>query len=145
MTVAQACEQLMAIEADKKAGVTTPESLVVGVARLGRDDQQIVFGSCSELAKVDLGGPLHSMVVCAPELHPCENEFSEYFKIRGMASAKSEVLDSARWTQAPSLSALQPRDNHVDHAASGRFALACLMLALVVLKNFHSFRKPLWR
>jgi len=77
MTVAQALEQLMEIEEDRQQGVAAPSTQVVGVARLGREDQAIAFGPCSELRELDLGGPLHSLVVPAEELHELEREFLE--------------------------------------------------------------------
>lgn len=86
MTVAQALTQLMAIEEDKKEGVCAPSTDVVGVARLGRDDQAVVFGACSDLVEHDLGGPLHSLVIPAEELHEMEREFLEFHKI-GAGSA----------------------------------------------------------
>jgi len=75
MTVAQALEQLMEAEEDRQQGLAAPTSPVVGVARLGREDQAIVFGPCSEVREADLGGPLHSLVVPAEELHELEQEF----------------------------------------------------------------------
>lgn len=91
MTVAQGLEQLVAIEQEKKQGIVAADSLVVGVARLGREDQQILFGKCAEMVHADLGGPLHSMVVCAPELHELEREYLEFFSLPPSAEAKAEA------------------------------------------------------
>lgn len=77
MTVAQALSQLMVVEEDRREGLAATDSLVVGVARLGRQDQAITFGPCSEVCKADLGGPLHSLVVPAEQLHELEREFLE--------------------------------------------------------------------
>jgi len=77
MTVAQALEQLTEIEQERQQGIAAADTEVVGVARLGREDQAIVFGPCSEVLKADLGGPLHSLVVPAAELHELEREFLE--------------------------------------------------------------------
>lgn len=87
MTVAQALEQLMEIEKERQEGICTPSALVVGVARLGKDDQQIAFGTCEEVAKVDLGGPLHSLVMCAGELHELELEFLEFHRVGATSTA----------------------------------------------------------
>jgi len=86
MTVAQALEQLLEIEKTKQQGVCDEGSLAVGVARLGRLDQAIVFGTCAEVMAADIGGPLHSLVICAGELHHCEEEFLEFFKCGGEAA-----------------------------------------------------------
>jgi len=80
MTVQQALEQLREVEKDKKEGVAADEALVMGVARLGRDDQVILSGSVEQLAAADLGGPLHSLVICADDLHELELEFVEFYK-----------------------------------------------------------------
>uniref|UniRef100_A0A7R9ZY50 diphthine methyl ester synthase n=1 Tax=Pyrodinium bahamense TaxID=73915 RepID=A0A7R9ZY50_9DINO len=56
MTVAQALEQLTEIEKQRLEGIAAPGTLVVGVARLGREDQAIACGPCSEVAQADLGG-----------------------------------------------------------------------------------------
>ena len=43
----------------------------VGVARVGSDTQQIKAGSLKQMTSVDLGGPLHSLVI-AGHMHPLE-------------------------------------------------------------------------
>ncbi|CAI5982004.1 unnamed protein product [Closterium sp. NIES-64] len=60
--------------------VCTPDSLCVGVARLGADSQCIVFGSMQQLSDVDLGPPLHSLVLCGA-LHELERDFLDAFKV----------------------------------------------------------------
>ena len=63
MTVAQAAAQLLAVEARRGEGVCGPEALAVGLARVGRDDQRIAAGTLRELSAVDLGPPLHTLVL----------------------------------------------------------------------------------
>jgi diphthine synthase len=91
MTVNQALEQLQQIEDEKQQGVLTSETKVVGVARIGREDQRIAFGTAEEVASVDFEGPLHSLVVCAPELHEMEVEFLEQYKVVAAAAAHSDA------------------------------------------------------
>lgn len=79
MTVSQALTQLMDIEKEHLLGPIDAE--VVGVARLGREDQAIVYGRCCDVVQADLGGPLHSMVVCAEELHELEAEFLHIHRV----------------------------------------------------------------
>ena len=86
MTVRQALEQLTEIEKNRKEGIVTPETLVVGVARVGKEDQAIKFGTVSQMMAEEtgedcgLGGPLHSLVICG-ELHEMEREFLDQFQV----------------------------------------------------------------
>jgi diphthine synthase len=82
MTVAQGLEQLLEAEANRKEGVITDDTLVVGVARIGREDQAIAVGSPKAVKEVDFGGPLHSLVVCAEELHELELEFLDMHRVK---------------------------------------------------------------
>lgn len=52
------------------AGVTE-DTVCVGVARLGADDQKIHTAKLQQLVSCDLGGPLHSLVITG-QLHPLE-------------------------------------------------------------------------
>lgn len=52
MTVNTALEQLLEIEASRKQGAYGPETLCIGVARIGADDQKIVAGTMEQLLKV---------------------------------------------------------------------------------------------
>jgi len=47
---------------------------------MGFDDQLIVSGTLDELRKVNFGGPLHSLILCGPDLHDLELEMFNYFK-----------------------------------------------------------------
>lgn len=47
------------------------ETVCVGLARVGAEDQVIQTGTLRQLASCDLGGPLHSMIVTG-HLHPLE-------------------------------------------------------------------------
>ncbi|XP_010779355.1 diphthine methyl ester synthase, partial [Notothenia coriiceps] len=75
MTVGQAADQLIQIierrrEEGGELGVTE-DTVCVGVARLGADDQLIRTGTLRQLVSCDLGEPLHSLVVTG-HLHPLE-------------------------------------------------------------------------
>ena len=82
MTVQQALEQLVEIEKNRNENIVTLETLVVGVARVGKEDQAIKFGSVAQMMEGDsgLGGPLHSLVICG-KLHEMESEFLQQFQI----------------------------------------------------------------
>ena len=47
------------------------DTVCVGVARVGADDQRITAGTLRQLCDVDLGPPLHSLVI-AGTMHPLE-------------------------------------------------------------------------
>jgi diphthine methyl ester synthase len=85
MTVRQALEQLTEIETNRKEGIVTEDTFVIGVARVGKDDQTIKFGTVKQMMREEtgptcrLGGPLHSLVICG-ELHEMEKEFLDQFQ-----------------------------------------------------------------
>lgn len=82
MTVAQCAQQMLEIEEDvKKEGVYSKESLAVGVARVGAEDQMIVAGTLEELCDADLGKPLHSLVLLGKRTHDLERDFLEEFAV----------------------------------------------------------------
>ncbi|XP_026179327.1 diphthine methyl ester synthase isoform X1 [Mastacembelus armatus] len=75
MTVSQAADQLIQIirkRRDEGAELgLTEDTVCVGVARLGADDQVIRTATLRQLVSCDLGLPLHSLVVTG-QLHPLE-------------------------------------------------------------------------
>ncbi|CAM9620818.1 unnamed protein product [Discosporangium mesarthrocarpum] len=80
MTVGTALEQLLEVECRKGEGVYGPESLCVGLARLGQPTQSIAAGKMSELVNVDFGDPLHSLVICGTT-HPLEEELLKWHMV----------------------------------------------------------------
>jgi len=86
MSVAAAAEQLLAVEAARGEGVCGPATRAVGLARVGQPSQAIVSGTLEELAGLDLGPPLHSLVLCAPGGATHELELA--------------MLEAARWEAA---------------------------------------------
>ena len=81
MTVAQCASQMLEVEEERQWGVCRKDALAVGVARLGSEDQQIVSGTLEELSNVDLGRPLHSLVLCGKKMHEMEVEFARGFAV----------------------------------------------------------------
>jgi diphthine synthase len=78
MTVSEASQQLVKIlqnRAYQNDEYVTENSLCVGLARVGTKTQQIVACTLQEMCKADLGGPLHSLVVTGPVVHPLELEY----------------------------------------------------------------------
>jgi len=69
MTISEALEIL------EKCGLKKDEK-VVGVARLGSEDQILKYGSVKELKEFDFGKPLHILIIPG-KLHEKEKEFLE--------------------------------------------------------------------
>ncbi|CAM9285235.1 unnamed protein product [Phaeothamnion confervicola] len=92
MTVRTAVEQLLEAEATHMDGVCAPDSMAVGLARLGQPSQRIVAGKLQELLEVDFGGPLHSLVLCG-ETHPLEAEVLQFFMFKENDRAPPPVAD----------------------------------------------------
>jgi len=80
MNVQEALEQLVEIESERKEGLITNDTKIFAVARLGAEDQLIKSGTVEEMLKCDLGGPLHSMVVAASQLHEVELEYYDLWR-----------------------------------------------------------------
>ena len=81
MTVAQCAAQTLESEKIRQEGVYGRESLAVGVARMGAEDQMIRAGTLEELAEADLGPPLHSLVLLGSRAHEMERDFLREFAI----------------------------------------------------------------
>ncbi len=78
MTINQAIDQLLAVEDRKGGGAVTPETIGVGMARVGSTTQQVVAGPLRGLREIDFGAPLHSLVI-AGDIHECEMEHVRLF------------------------------------------------------------------
>ncbi|VEN41824.1 unnamed protein product [Callosobruchus maculatus] len=81
MSVKEAAIQLLEILKSSDSTVIDEKCLCIGLARVGSETQQIVACSLSKMASVDLGEPLHSLIVVGPKLHPLEDEYLQQFKI----------------------------------------------------------------
>ena len=68
-----AVQQLLEVERCCGDGAYGPDTMCVGLARVGAEDQTIVAGPMRQLLHVDFGPPLHSLVI-AGDLHPLERE-----------------------------------------------------------------------
>lgn len=83
MTVSEASQQLQRIiERKREAGVNpivTEEALCVGLARIGSDTQKIIVCNLEIMSTVDLGAPLHSLIIIGPVTHPIEIEYLSQF------------------------------------------------------------------
>jgi diphthine synthase len=73
MTANQAIKMLLEIEAKRKEKVFTKDTLCIGVARIGSDNQVIKAGNAGKLLDEDFGEPLHALVIPG-KLHFVEEE-----------------------------------------------------------------------
>jgi diphthine synthase len=85
MSISTACEQLLEIEEEKGFGICTPDTLAVGLARVGADDEKIIAGTLEELRHVDFGGPLHSLIIVGKHVHELEVEYLRGFVVNEKA------------------------------------------------------------
>lgn len=79
MTIAQAIQILFDIEAERKEGIFTEDTLCVGAARIGSDNFTIKYGTAKELMKANFGKQPHSLIVPG-ELHFVEEEALSFWK-----------------------------------------------------------------
>lgn len=81
MTVAQCAQQMLETENERKEGAYCEDSLAVGAARVGANDQRMAAGTLRELSDVDLGPPLHSLVLLGKRTHELEMDFIKMYAI----------------------------------------------------------------
>ena len=81
MTVAQCASQMLEIEEEKGENVYGPDSLAIGVARLGAENQKMAAGTLTQLTETDMGPPLHSLILVGKRLHDLERDFIRDFAL----------------------------------------------------------------
>ncbi len=78
MTVKDALQILLGIEAKKEQGIITQETKVIGCARIGGKDSVVKYGTVQEVMQHDFGAPLHCLIIPGP-LHFKEEEMLNTF------------------------------------------------------------------
>ncbi|XP_059995482.1 diphthine methyl ester synthase isoform X3 [Lagenorhynchus albirostris] len=95
MSVNQAAQQLLEIVQNQRIRgeepAVTEETLCVGLARVGAEDQKIAAGTLQQMCTVDLGGPLHSLIITGGSLHPLEMEMLSLFSIPEKSSESQSI------------------------------------------------------
>ena len=81
MTVAQCASQMLESEEERQESVYGPNSLAIGAARIGAKDQKLVTGTLEQLREVDMGKPLHSLVLLGRRTHDLEREFIREYAV----------------------------------------------------------------
>lgn len=79
MSINTAIEQLLEVEQMEGQSVYNDDTLCVGFARLGSEDQMIVAGTMKQLRSIDFGPPLHCLVIVG-KTHPVEEEMLDFYK-----------------------------------------------------------------
>ncbi len=60
--------------------VCSENTIAVGLARVGSDDQCVISGTLAELKDQDFGGPLHSLIIPG-EMHFLEADLLKTFAV----------------------------------------------------------------
>ena len=81
MTAAQCACQMLETEGERSEGVYGPDSLAVAVARVGAEDQKIASGTLQQISRVDMGPPLHSLILLGSRVHDLEKDYIRGFAI----------------------------------------------------------------
>lgn len=72
----------------------TSQSLAVGLARVGSDNQRIVACSLRDMTSVDLGPPLHCLIIPAVPLHHIEADFLKSYALKTIEFDKMAEVKS---------------------------------------------------
>ncbi|PVU86590.1 hypothetical protein BB560_006651, partial [Smittium megazygosporum] len=86
MTTNQAISQMLEVEQLRNEKAYSEDTVAVAVARIGSDSEKIVAGTLKQLEKVDMGEPLHSLVLVGKRLHVLEADI-----LRGFADSLDEL------------------------------------------------------
>lgn len=81
MSIPRAIDQLLELESLCGKKVYDESTLAVGVSRMGTENEKIVAGSLKQLASVDFGPPLHSLVLLGYKIHILEIEYVRTFAL----------------------------------------------------------------
>jgi diphthine methyl ester synthase len=89
MTVNECVEELLEIEERRGENVYNKDTIVVGLARIGAEDQKVVSGTMKEMLDVDFGAPLHSFIITG-KMHFIEAETLKRFAIDAESFVKHQ-------------------------------------------------------
>eukprot|EP00467_Chlorarachnion_reptans_P023299 CAMPEP_0114488480 /NCGR_PEP_ID=MMETSP0109-20121206/1354_1 /TAXON_ID=29199 /ORGANISM="Chlorarachnion reptans, Strain CCCM449" /LENGTH=332 /DNA_ID=CAMNT_0001664879 /DNA_START=280 /DNA_END=1279 /DNA_ORIENTATION=- len=68
-------------------GSLGPNSYAVGIARAGTSEMKIIYGTLEQLSRANIGPPLHSLIIPAPNLHAMEIEALRHFRVSNRTRA----------------------------------------------------------
>jgi len=89
LSIPKGLEALLAIEKKKKRGITTNDTLAVGIARAGSNEPKVKADSVNRLLKYDFGEPPHALIF------PSKLHFMEAEALIVLAGAPERLRDEA--------------------------------------------------
>lgn len=112
MTVANAAQQLLQLwherervhqqfsgdaapDIDEWPLVYDPDTVCIGIARVGQEDELVATGALRVLASADFGPPLHSLVMPG-EMHEIEEEYVGLLESASNLNTKTEYMEHAK-------------------------------------------------
>lgn len=75
MSVELAAQQLLEVEEKRQEKAYNPLTPCIAISRLGSPNQKFTAGTLAELAKIESGEPLHSLVILGSRVHELERDF----------------------------------------------------------------------
>lgn len=96
MSCSEAADQLLQLVQQvpgvEKSPAFTDRAVVVGLARVGHETQEIKVCTLKEMKQCNLGDPLHSLIIPALEMHPLEMEFLQQFCTEDLMLLQKKAL-----------------------------------------------------
>jgi diphthine synthase len=86
MTAHQAIEWLLEGEKKWQCGLVTDDTLICVASKVGSDEEKVFAGYPRELMKMDLGEPLHTLVI------PGQLHFMESYALVHLAGAPMSII-----------------------------------------------------
>lgn len=95
MTCSEGIQQLLEVENNLQQGYCSKNKEIVCLARVGQNDQKIVFSTFDKLKNFNMGKPLHCLIIPG-EIHPLEREMLELFSLQNddQPAEKKEIRNS---------------------------------------------------
>ena len=87
MTARQAIEWLLEGERKWNGGLVNDDTLICVASRIGSDDEKVIAGYPEDLLKMDLGEPLHTLVI------PGTLHFMEAYALVHLAGAPENIIE----------------------------------------------------
>jgi diphthine synthase len=81
MTCSQACQTILRMTRKLDNECVDETTMVVGIARAGRDDVKVAYGTMEEIIGSDMGDPPHCLIIPG-RLHFMEEEVLDLFRIK---------------------------------------------------------------
>ncbi|XP_006009969.1 diphthine methyl ester synthase [Latimeria chalumnae] len=101
MSVNQAAVQLLEVVQNRRRQgeelAITEGTVCVGLARVGATDQKIAAGTLQQMATVELGGPLHTLIITG-HMHPLEIDMLKLFAVDNCSFENLKMTDSSTYT-----------------------------------------------